>query len=227
MNSEIIKNKLGDESMWNQPGFPEGFDKFIKEKTSSINEVHQPWNYKIPLNELNINITKVEQPVFVYNGRVYQSQIRKAPLLRTHELNKNFSNLEDNSQIKKDLEDFINNNFTHIYQVIEERMASFVGDNRVMNQVTYIIRGVKINIESYELNKKYTEGNIEYEYTKLGSNTLMGISYRGDNDPVIKIDEFIRNKISNKDYTEFIDTNMDNPFVRIIVIGDESKFLFK
>jgi hypothetical protein len=79
----------------------------------------------------------------------------------------------------------------------------------------------------YALNKKYTEGNIEYEYTKLGSNTLIGISYRGDNDPVIKIDEFIRNKISKKDYTEFIDTNMDNPFVRIIVIGDESKFLFK
>jgi hypothetical protein len=82
--------------------------------------------------------------VFVYNGRVYQSQIRKAPLLRTHELDKNFSNLEDNLQIKKELEDFINNNYTHIYQVIEERMASFVGDNRVMNEVTYIIRGVKI-----------------------------------------------------------------------------------
>jgi hypothetical protein len=144
MNSEIIKNKLGDESMWNQPGFPESFDKFIEEKTSSINEIHKPWNYKIPLNELNINITKVEQPVFVYNGRVYQSQIRKEPLLRTHELDKNFSNLEDNSQIKKELEDFINNNYTHIYQVIEERMASFVGDNRVMNEVTYIIRGVKI-----------------------------------------------------------------------------------
>ena len=144
MNSEIIKNKLGDESMWNQPGFPESFDKFIKEKTSSINEVHLPWKYIIPLNELTINASQVEQPVFVYNGRVYQSQIRKAPLLRTHELDKNFSNLEDNSQIKKELEDFINNNYTHIYQVIEERMASFVGDNRVMNEVTYIIRGVKI-----------------------------------------------------------------------------------
>jgi hypothetical protein len=144
MNSEIIKNKLGDESMWNQPGFPEGFDKFIKEKTSSINEIHQPWNYKIPLNELNINITKVEQPAFEYNGRGRQCQIRKAPLLRTHELDKNFSNLEDNSQIKKELDDFINNNYTHIYQVIEERLTSFVGDNRVMNEVTYIIRGVKI-----------------------------------------------------------------------------------
>jgi hypothetical protein len=144
MNSEIIKNKLGDESMWNQPGLPESFDKFIKEKTSSINEIHQPWNYKIPLNELNINITKVEQPVFEYNGRGYQCYPRKVPLLRTHELDENFSNLADNSQIKKELEDFINDKFTHIYQVIEERLASFVGDNRVMNEIRYVIRGAKI-----------------------------------------------------------------------------------
>jgi hypothetical protein len=78
----------------------------------------------------------------------------------------------------------------------------------------------------YELNKKYTEGDIEYEYTKLGSNTLMGIYYRGDGDPVRKMDEFMRDKFSNKYYTEYVDINMDNPWVRIIVIGDESKFLF-
>jgi hypothetical protein len=78
----------------------------------------------------------------------------------------------------------------------------------------------------YELNKKYTEGDIEYEYTKLGSNTLIGISYRGEGDPVMEMDEFMKNKISNKYYTEYVDMNMDNPWVRIIVIGDESKFLF-
>ena len=111
MNSEIIKNKFGDESMWNQPGFPEGFNKFIEEKTSPIGEGNDPWNHNIPLNELNINITKVDQPVFEYNVRAYQCQIRKVPLLRTYELDKNFSNCSDNSQIKKELEDFINNNF--------------------------------------------------------------------------------------------------------------------
>jgi hypothetical protein len=148
MNSEIIKNKFGDESVWNQPGFAEGFDKFIEEKTSPIGEGNDPWNYNIPLNELNINITKVEQSVFEYNGRSFQCQIRKAPLLRIHNLDENFSNLADNSQIKKELEDFINDNFTHVYQVIEERLASFVGDYRVMNEIRYVIRGTKI--ESYE-----------------------------------------------------------------------------
>ena len=144
MNSEIIKNKFGDESVWNQPELAEGFDKFIKEKTSPIGEGNDPWNYNIPLNELNINITKVEYPVFEYNGRAFHCQIRKAPLLRIHNLDENFSNLADNSGIKKELEDFINDNFTHIYQVFEERLMSFVGDNRVMNEIRYVVRGTKI-----------------------------------------------------------------------------------
>jgi len=144
MNKEIIKNKFGDESVWNQPELAEGFDKFIKEKTSPIGEGNDPWNYNIPLNELNINITKVELPTFEYNGRAFHCQIRKAPLLRIHNLDENFSNLTDNSRIKKELEDFINDNFTHIYQVFEERLLSFVGDNRVMNEIRYIVRGTKI-----------------------------------------------------------------------------------
>lgn len=78
----------------------------------------------------------------------------------------------------------------------------------------------------YVMNKKYTEGDIEYEYTKLGSNTLMGIYYRGDNDTLREIDKFIRSKVSTENYTEYVDMNMDNPRVRIIVIGGESKFLF-
>jgi hypothetical protein len=148
MNSEIIKNKFDDESVWNQPGLAEGLNKFIKEKTSPIGKGNDPWNYNIPLNELNVNITKVEQPVFEYNGRRFQCLTRKVPLLRIHNLDENFSNLADNSQIKKELGDYINDNFTHIYQVIEERSASIIGVNSVMNEIRYIIRGTKI--ESYE-----------------------------------------------------------------------------
>jgi hypothetical protein len=144
MNKEIIKNKFGDVSVWNQLGWAEAFDKFIKEKTSPIGEGNDSWKYNIPLNELNINITKVEHPVFEYNGRAFHCQITKVPLLRIHNLDENFSNLADNSGIKKVLEDFINDNFTHIYQVFEERLLSFVGDNRVMNEIRYVVRGTKI-----------------------------------------------------------------------------------
>jgi len=120
------------------------FDKFIEDKTSPMGEGNESWNYNIPLNELNINITKVDHPVFEYNGRAFHCQITKVPLLRIHNLDENFSNLADNSGIKKELEDFINDNFTHIYQVFEERLLSFVGDNRVMNEIIYVVRGTKI-----------------------------------------------------------------------------------
>ena len=62
--------------------------------------------------------------------------------------------------------------------------------------------------------------------SKKGSNILIGIYYRGDNDPVRGIDDFMSKELSDKKYTEYVDMNMDNPWVRIIVIGDESKFLF-
>jgi hypothetical protein len=143
MNREIIKNKFGKESIWNQSVF-EGFDKFIEDKTSLSGEGNDPWSYDIPLSELNINIPQVERPVFEYNNHRYLCQTIKAPLLRTCELDKNFTSLVDNSQIKKELEDFINNNFTHVYSVIEQRAASVIGYRRVMNEVVYIIRGVKI-----------------------------------------------------------------------------------
>jgi hypothetical protein len=95
------------------------------------------------------------------------------------------------------------------------------------NEILYVFKEDRGYVgKHYELNKKYTEGDIEYEYTKLGSNTLIGIYYRGDGDPVRKMDEFMRDKFSNQYYTEYVDINMDNPWVRIIVIGDESKFLF-
>jgi hypothetical protein len=96
------------------------------------------------------------------------------------------------------------------------------------NEILYIYKENRGYIgKHYELNKKYTEDKIEYEYTKLGTNILMGIHYRGDNDPVIGIDDFMTKKLSDKKYTEYIDMNMDNPWARIIVIGDESKLLFK
>jgi len=70
------------------------------------------------------------------------------------------------------------------------------------------------------------DGDIEYEYTKLGGNILVGLRYKGDGDAVIELDKFITNKFGNAKYTEFIDMNMDNPWVRIIIIGDYHKFLF-
>jgi hypothetical protein len=51
--------------------------------------------------------------------------------------------MEDPSRVKEELEDFINKNYTHVYQIIEERQNSII-DGRVMNEVMYIVRGTKI-----------------------------------------------------------------------------------
>ena len=46
------------------------------------------------------------------------------------------------------------------------------------------------------------------------------LTYRGDGDPVRKLDDKIREYTNGEKYWEFIDTNMDNPWTRIIVFGE-------
>jgi hypothetical protein len=46
------------------------------------------------------------------------------------------------------------------------------------------------------------------------------LTYRGDGDPVIKLDDKIREYTNGEKYWEFIDMNMDNPWTRIIVFGE-------
>lgn len=77
------------------------------------------------------------------------------------------------------------------------------------------------------INKKHIYGDIEYEYTTIGANILIAIYYRGDGDPVYNINKFISDKnITNKKCCEFVDINMDNPWVRLIIIGDNCKYIF-
>jgi len=116
--------------------------------------------------------------------------------------------------------------YQHGFPEIKDDEILYVFNEDKTSDIIKKDRGYILKQTMYELNKKYTEGDIEYEYTKLGSNTLMGIYYRGEGDPVMEMDEFMKNKILNKYYTEYVDMDMDNPWVRIIVIGDESKFLF-
>jgi len=86
-------------------------------------------------------------------------------------------------------------------------------------------RGYITNYITY--NTVFKEGDIEYEYTKLGKNNLVGIYYSGEGDVVLEINKFLTNKFGDDKYTEFIDMNMDNPWVRIIVIGEDNTFLFR
>jgi hypothetical protein len=140
MNSRIIKDKL-NKTMWSKPGWEEAFSKFESEQTSEIDDINKPWKYDIPLNELDFKIDIVNQPHFQYKGNSFHT--RKIPLVRTSELTKNFSDVSDNTEIKKQLEQHVNENFTHVYQITEQRQDGILA-GRVMNRVTYIVRGSKL-----------------------------------------------------------------------------------
>ncbi len=45
------------------------------------------------------------------------------------------------------------------------------------------------------------------------------ITYRGDGDPVMALNDKIQEYTNGEMYWEFIDMNMDNPWTRIIVFG--------
>lgn len=46
------------------------------------------------------------------------------------------------------------------------------------------------------------------------------LTYKGEGDPVKKLDDKISEYTKNDKYWEFIDMNMDNPWTRVIVFVD-------
>jgi hypothetical protein len=43
--------------------------------------------------------------------------------------------------------------------------------------------------------------------------------YTGKGDPVSKLDAAVHEYVQNKGYNEYIDANMDNPWIRVIIQG--------
>ena len=56
--------------------------------------------------------------------------------------------------------------------------------------------------------------------TTSDSKIIIGIlMYIGSGDPVVKLNEAVSQYVRNEGYNEFIDANMDNPWIRIIIKG--------
>ncbi len=45
------------------------------------------------------------------------------------------------------------------------------------------------------------------------------LMYAGEEDPVAKLDWAVSEYVQNKGFNEFIDSHMDNPWVRVIISG--------
>lgn len=65
--------------------------------------------------------------------------------------------------------------------------------------------------------------DIDYKIVPFNKKvSLMVVKYIGDGDPVVTIEAFIKDyfKFFMDEYFEYIDMNMDNPWVRIVSIGN-------
>jgi len=61
-------------------------------------------------------------------------------------------------------------------------------------------------------------GVINVKEIKNDNIKIIIIEYRGENDSILKIDEYILNNYNKDEYIEFVDINMDNPWIRILKI---------
>jgi hypothetical protein len=59
------------------------------------------------------------------------------------------------------------------------------------------------------------ESKIDLNFNRTGKIAIL--MYTGDEDPVETLDRAVSIYVGNESYHEFIDINMDNPWVRVII----------
>lgn len=64
---------------------------------------------------------------------------------------------------------------------------------------------------------KIQESKIDLTHGRKGKVAVL--IYHGEEDPVSKLDLAVHQYVGNVGYNEFIDINMDNPWVRVILSG--------
>ena len=69
------------------------------------------------------------------------------------------------------------------------------------------------------------EGVSFKEINCRNGNKILLLNYAGEDDPVRHLDDAVRQYVGRDNYTEFVDMSMDNPWVRIVVKGDNSRYL--
>jgi len=84
---------------------------------------------------------------------------------------------------------------------------------KVMNIIELIVAGEEIDLVS-SINQEIEI--LEFDNETCGK--VVKITYTGDGDPVYQLADAIKKYTIGKNYKEFVDMNMDNPWVRIIEI---------
>jgi len=61
------------------------------------------------------------------------------------------------------------------------------------------------------------ESSIELTHGRTGQ--IAVLMYVGENDPVAKLNSVVSEYVGNVGHNQFVDINMDNPWVRVIITG--------
>ena len=64
---------------------------------------------------------------------------------------------------------------------------------------------------------KIQESSIDLTFERKGQIAIL--MYAGEEDPVQKLDTAVSEYVGNVGHNQFIDINMDNPWVRVIISG--------
>lgn len=75
------------------------------------------------------------------------------------------------------------------------------------------------NKETRTFGSVWYSGNVERVEAFLGPmRILCELKYVGDGDPVSHLNKAVKEYVGDREYNEFIDANMDNPWVRVIIM---------
>jgi len=64
---------------------------------------------------------------------------------------------------------------------------------------------------------KFEESTISLE--NGGTGKVAVFMYSGQEDPVVKLDQAVSSYVGYKSHMQFVDINMDNPWIRVVIIG--------
>ncbi len=103
--------------------------------------------------------------------------------------------------------------------------AERLSDSRLNgHDVSAFIRGAKWMCREFGITITTDDAtadsiNIE-EFKNGGSSRVVVFRYDGDGDPVVKLEDKIREYTKNeKFFNEFVGVNMDNPWVRVVIFS--------
>lgn len=107
-------------------------------------ETNKEFKQDISLDDIGLSHLKTDTPSFQYKGNTRRCYMQRLPILRSYNVSSNFYELNENEKqtLLNDLFPLLEQNFTKIYKIVEQRHDFTVA--YVRNRVDYYCYGCQI-----------------------------------------------------------------------------------